>query len=72
LTKFGHVQRSKVRIAGPSSCQDSLLEATALGKHVFREGSAPSLNPPVEGTSTAIIRKWLGIMQPYKREYKNP
>jgi hypothetical protein len=39
---------------------------------VFWEGSAPKLNPPIEGTSMAMIRKWLGIMQPYKREYKNP
>jgi hypothetical protein len=39
---------------------------------VFREGYAPKLNPPIEGTSMAMIRNWLGIMQPYRREYKNP
>jgi hypothetical protein len=66
------VQRSKVRIARPSPCQGSLPKATTLGKHVFWEGSAPKLNPPIEGTSTAMKRKWLGIMQPYRREYKNP
>jgi hypothetical protein len=72
LTKFGHVQRSKVGIVGPSPSQGSLPKATTLGKQVFQEGSAPKLNPPIEGTSMAMIRKWLGTMQPYKRKYKNP